>query len=45
MKYESEFIAWLHTRYFIPNGDVLISFMEDGESYDIFLDEMGLTDD
>jgi hypothetical protein len=45
MKYENEFIEWLYNRYFIPNGDVLISFMEDGESYDRFLDEMGLEDE
>jgi hypothetical protein len=45
MKYESEFIDWLYTQHVIGNGDTLIKYMEDGVSYDIFLDEMGLNDD
>lgn len=45
MKYEEEFIAWLYNKYFIPNGEVLILHMEDGESYDLFLAEMGLDDE
>ena len=45
MKYEEEFTAWLYDRYFIPNGDVLILHMEDGESYNTFLSEMGLEDE
>jgi hypothetical protein len=45
MKYEDEFINWLYTQHIIGNGDTLIKYMEDGVSYDIFLDEMGLNDD
>ena len=45
MKYEEEFTAWLYENYTINNGDALIHYLEDGESYDIFLSEMGLTDD
>ncbi|HEY7867382.1 MAG TPA: hypothetical protein VIC51_15425 [Psychromonas sp.] len=45
MKYEDEFINWLYTQYNIGNGDTLIKYMEDGVSYDNFLNEMGLEDD
>lgn len=45
MKYESEYTAWLYMNYTINNGDALIHYLEDGETYDIFLQEMGLTDD
>jgi hypothetical protein len=45
MKYEDEFINWLYKQYNIGNGDTLIKYMEDGHSYDNFLDEMGLEDD
>jgi hypothetical protein len=44
MKYESEFITWLYDQHNIGNGDTLLKYMEDGVSYDIFLDEKGLTD-
>ena len=45
MKYEDEFINWLYTQHNIGNGDTLIKYMEDGHSYDNFLNEMGLEDD
>ena len=45
MKYESEFTAWLYMNYPIGNGDALIHYLEDGVTYDIFLQEMGLVDD
>jgi hypothetical protein len=45
MKYEEEFIAWLYTQHPIGNGDMLIHYMEDGVSYDNFLQELGLEDD
>jgi len=45
MKYEDEFVTWLYNQYFIGNDDTLIQYMEDGISYDDFLDEMGLEDD
>jgi hypothetical protein len=45
MKYEEEFIAWLHSNYQIGNGHTLVRYMEDGVSYDAFLEEMGLTDE
>lgn len=45
MKYEEEFTAWLYENYTINNGDALIHYLEDGVSYDIFLQEFGLTDD
>lgn len=45
MKYEQAFIEWLYENYTINNGDALIHYLEDGESYDIFLQEFGLTDD
>jgi hypothetical protein len=45
MKYEDEFINWLYAKYNIGNGDTLIKYMEDGVSYDNFLNEMGLEDD
>jgi hypothetical protein len=45
MKYESDFIMWLYTQHIISNNDTLLKYMEDGVSYDIFLNEKGLTDD
>lgn len=45
MKYEQEFIEWLYANKKIYNGDTLISYLEDGESYYQFLDEMGLWDE
>lgn len=45
MKYEDEFTQWLYQQYPINNGDALIHYLEDGVSYDIFLAEMGLTDE
>jgi hypothetical protein len=45
MKYEDEFIAWLYTQHPIGNGDMLIRYMEDGVSYDDFLQAHDLQDD
>ena len=45
MKYEAEFTNWLYKNYTINNGDALIYYLEDGETYNIFLQEMGLVDD
>lgn len=45
MKYEDEFIEWLCTHYQIGNGHTLIKYIEDGVSYDAFLEEMGLEDE
>ena len=45
MKYEEEFIEWLYANKKIYNGDMLISYLEDGESYYQFLMETGLEDD
>jgi hypothetical protein len=45
MKYEDEFTAWLYANVSIPNGDVLIQYLEDGYTYDAFLSEMGLEDE
>lgn len=45
MKYENEFIEWLYKNYPIGNGDTLLKYMEDGVSYDEFLQENGLEDD
>lgn len=45
MKYESEYTAWLYMNYPIYNGDALVHYLEDTTVYDIFLNEMGLTDE
>jgi hypothetical protein len=45
MKYEDEFIAWLYTQHPIGNDDMLIRYMEDGVSYDDFLQAHDLEDD
>lgn len=45
MKYEDEFTAWLYENRSIGNGDALIHYLEDGVTYEVFLSEMGLTDD
>lgn len=45
MKYEDEFIAWLYTQYPIGNDEMLIHYMEDGVSYDNFLQANGLIDE
>lgn len=45
MKYEQEFIEWLYANKKIYNGDMLISYLEDGESYYTFLQETGLEDE
>jgi hypothetical protein len=45
MKYEDEFTVWLYNNYTITNGDMLVEYLEDGISYDDFLNEMGLEDD
>jgi hypothetical protein len=45
MSYEDEYIRWLYHNYTIPNGDVLISYLEDGFTYDKFLKELGLQDE
>lgn len=44
MKYEQEFIDWLYENHPIGNGDMLLSYMEDGISYETFLEENGLID-
>ena len=45
MKYEQEFIEWLYANKQIYNGDMLISYLEDGFSYEQFLRETGIQDD
>jgi hypothetical protein len=45
MKYEDEYINWLYAQYSINNGDTLIKYLEDGDTYNTFLDETGREDD
>jgi hypothetical protein len=45
MKYEDEFIAWLYIHYNIGNDDTLLKYMEDGISYNMFLQDNDLEDD
>lgn len=45
MKYEDEFTAWLYENRSIGNGAALIHYLEDGVTYEVFLSEMGLTDE
>lgn len=45
MKYEEEFTAWLYNNRIINNGDALIHYLEDGYTYQLFLDELGLKDE
>jgi len=44
MIYEDRFVVWLYDNYVINNGDTLIKYLEDGVTYDLFLEEMGLED-
>jgi hypothetical protein len=45
MKYEEEYTAWLYATRSIGNGDALLHYLEDGDTYNLFLDEMGLVDE
>lgn len=36
--YEDEFIAWIYENYSIGNGTMLINIMENGKSFDDFMD-------
>lgn len=44
MKDEYEFVAWIYENYLIANRDTLLEYMEDGDTYNLFLEDMGLTD-
>lgn len=45
MKYEVEFTEWLYNNYSIFNGDALIHYLEDYDTYATFLNETGLVDE
>lgn len=45
MKYEEEYTAWLYATRSIGNGDALLHYLEDGDTYNKFLTDMGLTDE
>ena len=42
---ESSFIEWLYKNYSIGNGDMLISYLENGHTFDTYLKEHGLSPD